>query len=112
MVAFIGCAVGFSLFQVPYIALPVELTGHYDERTRLLAWRVVVLSVAILLFGGGGPVLRSLGGDNQRLGYVLMAVVAGLVIGLGFAVAAKVAPRRPHNTLRGGQRNYDTAHGY
>lgn len=95
MVAFIGCAVGFSLFQVPYIALPVELTGHYDERTRLLAWRVVVLSVAILLFGGGGPVLRSLGGDNQRLGYVLMAVVAGLVIGLGFAVAAKVAPRRP-----------------
>ena len=93
LVAFLASATAFSLFQVPYIALPAELTSSYDERTRLLTWRVVVLTVAILLFGGGGPMLRSLGGDSERLGYALMALVAGVVLGVGFFIAARVAPR-------------------
>ncbi|MBN9613475.1 MAG: MFS transporter, partial [Actinobacteria bacterium] len=41
LIAFIAAATFFSLFQVPYIALPAELTSGYDERTRLLTWRVV-----------------------------------------------------------------------
>jgi glycoside/pentoside/hexuronide:cation symporter, GPH family len=92
-VAFLATATAFSLFQVPYIALPAELTGDYDARTRLLTWRVVVLSVAILLFGAGGPLLRRVGGDDEAIGYLVMAVVAGLVIGAGMLVATTVAPR-------------------
>jgi GPH family glycoside/pentoside/hexuronide:cation symporter len=92
-VAFLATATAFSLFQVPYIALPAELTSDYDARTRLLTWRVVVLSVAILLFGAGGPLLRSAGGDDEGLGYLIMAVVAGLVIGAGMFVATFTAPR-------------------
>ncbi|MGO4103466.1 MFS transporter [Leifsonia sp. YAF41] len=90
--AFLLCATAFSLFQVPYIALPAELAQSYDDRTRLLTWRVVVLALAILLFGAGGPLLRSASSD-PRLGYLLMAVVAGLVIGIGMLVSATVAPR-------------------
>ena len=92
-VAFLATATAFSLFQVPYIALPAELTGDYDARTRLLTWRVVVLSVAILLFGAGGPLLRRVGGDDEAVGYLVMAVVAGVVIGAGMLVATTVAPR-------------------
>jgi GPH family glycoside/pentoside/hexuronide:cation symporter len=51
-----------------------------------------VLSLAILLFGAGGPLLRS-SSDDQRLGYLLMAVVAGVAIGAGMLVSASVAPR-------------------
>jgi GPH family glycoside/pentoside/hexuronide:cation symporter len=91
-VAFVLSATAFSLFQVPYIALPAELTDGYDQRTRLLAMRVVVLTVAILLFGAGGPALRSLGGANHYLGYLLMAVVAGVVIGVGMLISSRVAP--------------------
>ena len=89
--AFLLCATAFSLFQVPYIALPAELTGDYNDRTRLLTWRVVVLAVAILLFGAGGPLLRSLSSD-ARIGYLLMAVVAGIVISVGMLISASVAP--------------------
>jgi len=53
-----------------------------------------VLTVAILLFGAGGPALRELGGANEHLGYLIMAVVAGLVIGAGLFVASFVAARR------------------
>lgn len=93
-VAFLLTATAFSLFQVPYIALPAELASGYDERTRLLTWRVVVLTFAILLFGAGGPALRSLGGGNDFTGYFLMALVAGVVIGGGMLVSAFVAPRQ------------------
>lgn len=92
LVAFMLTATAFSLFQVPYIALPAELTPRYDERTRLLTWRVVVLTLAILLFGAGGPALRRVA-DDPVLGYLVMGIVAGVTIGLGMLVATTVARR-------------------
>ncbi|WP_448005261.1 MFS transporter [Agromyces bauzanensis] len=92
-VAFLATATAFSLFQVPYIALPAELTGDYDARTRLLTWRVVVLTVAILLFGAGGPEIRAAFPGDERLGYLVMALVAGVVIGAGMLVATTTAAR-------------------
>ena len=93
-IAFLLTATSFSLFQVPYIALPAEIADGYDQRTRLLTWRVVVLTLAILLFGAGGPALRKVA-DDEYVGYIVMAVVAGVVIGIGMLIAVFVAvPRR------------------
>lgn len=91
-VAFLLAATAFSLFQVPYIALPAEIGETYDDRTRLLTWRVVVLTLAILLFGAGGPELRALFPDEPAMGYLVMALVAGIVIAIGFVFAARTAP--------------------
>ncbi|WP_082561723.1 MFS transporter [Microbacterium sp. Root61] len=100
LLAFTLTATSFSLFQVPYIALPAELTPSYDERTRLLTWRVVVLTLAILLFGAGGPALRRITGDPVT-GYLVMGVVAGLVIAVGMLIATTVI-RRGKTTTPGG----------
>ncbi|WP_240740526.1 MFS transporter [Microbacterium sp. PI-1] len=100
LLAFLATATAFSLFQVPYVALPAELTGSYDERTRLLGWRVVVLTAAILLFGAGGPALRNAGSDPV-LGYLLMGIASGLAIGIGMLIAARtadIAARRTAHT--------------
>lgn len=94
LVAFVAAATFFSLFQVPYIALPAELTGGYAERTRLLTWRVVVLTLAILIFGAGGPEIRGLFPDDQPLGYLVMAIVAAILLCLGLAIGSSVAPRQ------------------
>ena len=102
LVAFMLAATCFSLFQVPYIALPAELTDDYRERTRLLSWRVVVLTIAILLFGAGGPELRALFPDDQLLGYLVMAAVAAVVLGVAMLVSASVAPTRPLLPVRPG----------
>ncbi|AYF97091.1 MFS transporter [Protaetiibacter intestinalis] len=95
LAAFILAATAFSLFQVPYIALPAELTDDYDARTRLLSVRVVVLTLAILLFGAGGPALRKAFGGETFEGYLGMAVVAGLLLGAGMLVAVFSAERGP-----------------
>jgi len=95
LIAFMAAATFFSLFQVPYIALPAELTDDYRERTRLLTWRVVVLTVAILLFGAGGPELRALFPGDPLMGYLVMAAVAAVVLGAAMLFSTRVAPRRP-----------------
>ncbi|HWM33211.1 MAG TPA: MFS transporter [Pseudolysinimonas sp.] len=92
LVAFLLSATAFSLFQVPYIALPAELVQDYDVRTRLLSARVVVLSFAILLFGAGATEIRD-AFEDPRLGYLVMALVAGLLIGAGMLVAVFSAPK-------------------
>ncbi|MFC0714803.1 MFS transporter [Cellulomonas biazotea] len=90
---FVGAATAFSLFQVPYIALPAEIAATSAERTRLLAPRIAVLAVAILAFGAGGPLVRDAAGGG-RTGYLVMGVVSGVVIGLGMLAAWWGAPRR------------------
>jgi glycoside/pentoside/hexuronide:cation symporter, GPH family len=66
------------VFQVPYFALPAELTDDYAERTRLLTWRVAILAVAILASGATAPLIRNAVGGVA--GYRAMAVfVAGLI---------------------------------
>ncbi|MBH0024591.1 MFS transporter [Salinibacterium sp. NSLL150] len=90
-IAFVATATAFSLFQVPYIALPAELTRSYDERTRLLAVRVVVLTVAILLFGAGAPEIRDAFAD-ERLGYLVMALSAAALMGVSLVISSFSAP--------------------
>jgi Na+/melibiose symporter-like transporter len=93
VVAFVAAATAFSIFQVPYIALPAEIAPDYDSRTRLLAPRIAVLAVAILAFGAGGPLVRDAAGGG-RTGYAVMGLVGGVVIGLGMLAAWWGAPRR------------------
>ncbi|MFC7491041.1 MULTISPECIES: MFS transporter [unclassified Knoellia] len=96
--AFVLATTSFSLFQVPYIASPADLTSDYVERTRMMAWRVGVLALAILAFGAGAPGIRdALGGG--RSGYLVMAAISALVLSLG--MLATVASLRGHESRPG-----------
>jgi GPH family glycoside/pentoside/hexuronide:cation symporter len=92
-VAFLLAATGFSFFQVPYNVLPAELVSGYDTRTRLLSARVVVLTAAILLYGGGGPALREVGVElfgTDFGGYLFMAVGAAVIFIVAIVVTSGV----------------------
>ena len=79
VLAFLLATSSFSLFQVPYIALPADLTDGYRERTRLLSWRIAALALTILVVGAGGPAVRDAAGGGQR-GYLVMGVVVAAVL--------------------------------
>ena len=92
-VAFLLAATGFSFFQVPYNVLPAELVSGYDARTRLLSARVVVLTAAILLYGGGGPALREVGTElfgTDFGGYLFMAIGAAAIFVIAILVTSTV----------------------
>lgn len=84
VVLFLACATAYAFFQVPYVAMPAEMTLDYDERTRLMTWRVAVLALAILLSGATAPmVVNAVGGTASPAGYRAMGVYVALIIAVG-----------------------------
>jgi GPH family glycoside/pentoside/hexuronide:cation symporter len=80
MVMYALCATAFTVFQVPYIAMPAEMTDDYHETTRLMAYRMALMTVGILIAGAGAPmVIKAVGGG--RAGYSAMSwAIAGLCL--------------------------------
>lgn len=92
---FLVAVTGFATFQVTYLAMPAEFTDDYRERTRIMSIRIVFLTLSILLFGAGAPVLVNAFGSG-RSGYTAMGVVVGLLLGVSMVVAY-LAVRRTVN---------------
>ena len=94
--AFLATATAFAFFQVPYVAMPAELTDSYTERTRLMTWRVAVLAVAILVSGAVAPVVVNAGGDgiagHRLMGLFVAVIIVVGVLGVYFGTAG--APAR------------------
>jgi len=91
VVAFLACATAYAFFQVPFVAMPAEITDSYAERTRLMSWRVALLALAILLSGASAPAIRdALGG---REGYRAMGLTVAVLILVG-TLGAYVGTRR------------------
>jgi GPH family glycoside/pentoside/hexuronide:cation symporter len=82
-----GClvllAAGYTLFNVPYLAMPAELTPSPAERTSLVSWRIGFLSAGGLVTGFA-PQLA------VKAGYPTVGVVLGAVVllAMGAAVVA------------------------
>ncbi|MDG4806324.1 MFS transporter [Micromonospora sp. WMMD1120] len=80
--AFLATATAFAFFQVPYVAMPAELTGDHAERTRLMTWRIAVLALAILVSGAVAPLVVGAGGDGLA-GHRWMGLFVAALIALG-----------------------------
>jgi glycoside/pentoside/hexuronide:cation symporter, GPH family len=76
---FLVSVIAFAVFQVTYLVLPAEITDDPAERTDLMSWRIVLLTVAILGSGVAAPLLVRAAGDG-RAGYAVMGVAVGAVL--------------------------------
>ncbi|TDD82807.1 MFS transporter [Actinomadura darangshiensis] len=96
-VMFLLAASAFACFQVPYVALPAEISDDPSERGRAMAWRVVCVTLGILVAGGAAPALTDAAGGG-RAGYALMGAAIGLVMGVAMVAstaATRWIPSRP-----------------
>jgi Na+/melibiose symporter-like transporter len=80
--AFLAAATAYAFFQVPYVAMPAELTDGYGERTRLMTWRVAVLALAILVSGALAPLVVDQTGGGLT-GHRWAGVFVGVLIVAG-----------------------------
>jgi glycoside/pentoside/hexuronide:cation symporter, GPH family len=102
LVAYLVAATSFTAFQVPYVALPAEMTDDYDERTTILAYRITFLAVGILVAGAAAPrILVTAGGGRE--GYARMGVVIGVVLFVSLFTAF-LGTRRVPTTAAGRSR--------
>ncbi|KHD73820.1 MFS transporter [Actinoplanes utahensis] len=98
-VAFLAAATAFAFFQVPYVAMPAELTDGYAERTRLMTWRVAVLALAILVSGALAPlVVETTGGGRE--GHRWSGLFVGSLIIVG-TIATFLGTRKAQSRTAG-----------
>jgi len=82
----------YSLFAVPYVAIPAELIDDRDQRARVIAWRMFVVMLGILTGAGFVPWLVAFHGSG-RIGYAAMSI--------DVAIACALAMTAPIMMLRG-----------
>jgi Na+/melibiose symporter-like transporter len=91
VVAFLLCATAFAFFQVPYVAMPADMTeaaGLFDptgERTRMMTWRVAALALTILVSGAVAPLVvdafpDGITGYRAMGGFIAVMIVIGTVL--------------------------------
>ena len=79
LVVLLAYFTGFTLFYVPFMAMPAEMTDDYNERTSIMSFRVAYSFAAGIIIAAGMPALISqLGGD--RAAYEISAAIAGVLI--------------------------------
>lgn len=95
-IAFLATATAFAFFQVPFVAMPAEITegtaDPYAERTRLMTWRIAVLALAILASGAAAPAIRDAAGGGLG-GYRVAGVAVAVLIAAG-ALGSFLGTRR------------------
>ncbi|WP_320068707.1 MFS transporter [Micromonospora sp. RTGN7] len=101
-ICFIAGNLLFAAYQVPYLATPADLRIGYHERTRLMAFRMVVLTAGILVAGLLAPLLT--GGDTAtRAGYQRMGLLLGAVTAVAMLVGVVGIGRLRRAAGAGGQ---------
>jgi glycoside/pentoside/hexuronide:cation symporter, GPH family len=77
--------VAYAAFTVPYLAMPGDFTDDYHERSRLMSWRTVWMTVGNLVGSAGANGLVAFLG-NDRAAYGDMGIILGGVIGAAMAL--------------------------
>ncbi|GAA3679036.1 MFS transporter [Nonomuraea antimicrobica] len=78
---FLATATAYALFEVPYKAMPGEMTHDYHERTSLLQWRMVFIGAATAISGVLAPAIANSDGEHGTLdSYRLMALTITVIM--------------------------------
>jgi GPH family glycoside/pentoside/hexuronide:cation symporter len=82
---------GYTVFNVPYMAMPAEIAGSYHERSRLMSFRVYAIAIGTFVGGALAPLLVEWFGGGVG-GHRGMAWVLATIV-LASAAACFVATR-------------------
>jgi GPH family glycoside/pentoside/hexuronide:cation symporter len=77
-------ATAYSVFNIPYMAMPGEMSGSYHERTELMTWRVYAVGLSTIIATVCGPILLDAFGGGARAYGGMSLVFAPIVIAAGF----------------------------
>jgi glycoside/pentoside/hexuronide:cation symporter, GPH family len=93
---------GYSMFNVPYMAMPAEMTRGYHERSSIHGYRVVVAAVGgFLVQSGGGALLEALGKGRDAYAWVAVIGASAIFVAMLTAYFATAhAPSLPQTQVQ------------
>ena len=84
--ALVVISLGYSCFNIPYLAMTAEMTHSPTERTSLMSWRIAFVGVGTLIATSLLPLVSRSGGGGAT-GYSRVGIVAAAVVGVAMTVA-------------------------
>ena len=102
MVFFLLSAASYALFQVPYVSLPAEMTDDYEERTSIVSYRIVALTLGILFSGAVAPILIHSAADERR-GYLVMGLAVAAFMAISMILSVIGTRNAPRTTVPRGE---------
>ena len=98
LIIFTLSATAYTIFVVPYLAMPAEMSSSHRQRTTIMSYRMGFLMAGLLVGGSAAPYLVAhFGGGRDAYGW--MSVVLGLCCAGSMLVtflATKNAPQTPY----------------
>ncbi|MBL8223945.1 MAG: MFS transporter [Chromatiales bacterium] len=112
-VALVVLATAYTIFNVPYLAMPAEMTVDYHERSVMMSYRVFLIAIGTFLSLSGVPALlawaqASLGYSpaeaHRLMGVIVGTAMAVAMVGSFFGTRGARATERTPDSLTAGQR--------
>lgn len=73
-------AFGYTLFNIPYMSMPAEMTDSYHERSSIHTFRTVFVSLGGFVAGALMPKLLESLGREEPSSYAVYGIVCGIMI--------------------------------
>jgi len=91
-VALLLFSLGYGLFNVPYLAMPAEITPSPHERTQLMSWRIAFVGLAGIASTAAAPLLiERMGGGRDA--YAAIGWITGGIVLVALGLAGLTALR-------------------
>lgn len=73
-------AVAYTLFNIPYMSMPAEMTDSYHERSSIHAYRMVFVSLGALVAQAGIKIVLEYLGKTEAESYAVVGMICGGLI--------------------------------
>lgn len=80
LIAYLFSATAYTLFSVPYITIPAELSDDPDERLKIMSYRTAGVMLGIIAGSGLPPFLLSYFGETVAAYQYTAIVLAGICV--------------------------------
>lgn len=96
--ALVFYTIGFTVFNVPYLAMPVEMTASAKERTVLISFRVYAFSLGALVGGALAPFLVTYFGGGHA-GFQAMSMTLAVIILISCTATFVLTAKAPYSEV-------------
>ncbi|MEQ8773681.1 MAG: MFS transporter, partial [Erythrobacter sp.] len=73
-------AIGYTIYNIPYMAMPAEMTEDYHERSSIHAFRMVFVSLGSLVAGAGVKVVLERLGKTEAESWAIVGLICAALI--------------------------------
>lgn len=80
-------AFAYTLYNIPYMSMPAEMTENYHERSSIHAYRIVFVALGGLAAGSGMKVALEYLGKTEAQSYAIVGIVCAAAILISTMIA-------------------------